>query len=73
MVVVVQRTRDGGHLREWSIKQIEFYEDRIEFHPRSTNSKHKPIVVPHDYQADEGTAIEIIGLLRMTMTSYPAF
>lgn len=73
MVVVVQRTRDGGHLREWSIKQIEYYEDRIEFHPRSTDASYKPIVVPHDYDADEGTAVEIIALLRMTMTAYPIF
>lgn len=64
MVVVVQRTRDGGHIREWSIKQVEFYADRIEFHPRSTNPKHKPIVVPHDYQADDGTTVEVIALVR---------
>ncbi|MEW9304511.1 S24 family peptidase [Labrys neptuniae] len=64
MVVVVERTRDGGHLREWSIKQVEFHEDRIEFCPRSTNKTHKPIVVERDAFADGGTGIEIIALVR---------
>ncbi|UXN73404.1 XRE family transcriptional regulator [Devosia sp. A8/3-2] len=64
MVVVVERTRDGGHTREWSVKQIELYEDRIEFHPRSTNPTFKPIVVERDAQADDGTRIEIIALVR---------
>lgn len=70
MVVVVQRTREGGHIREWSIKQVEFYADRIEFHPRSTNAKHKPIVVPHDYQADDGTSVEVIALVRSAIIRF---
>ncbi|MGH6861673.1 MAG: LexA family protein, partial [Phyllobacterium sp.] len=63
MTVIVERTRDGGHTREWSIKQVEIYEDRVEFHPRSTNSKHKPIIISRDTEADEGTKVEIIGLV----------
>lgn len=64
MVVVIQRSRDGGHTREWSLKQVEFYPDRIEFHPRSTNPRHKPIIVKHDYFADDGVEIAIIALIR---------
>lgn len=64
MVAVVQRTRDGGHLREWSIKQVEFHEDKIEFHPRSKNKAHKPIVVERDPFVDGGTEVEIIALVR---------
>lgn len=71
MVVVVQRTRDGGHTREWSIKQVEIYEDRTEFHPRSSNSKHKPIVITRDMHADEGTAVEIIMLVRRIVNDLP--
>lgn len=70
MVVVVERTRDGGHTREWSIKQIVFHDDRIEFCPRSTNGKHKPIVVDHNYQADEGVSVEIIALLRNVISRF---
>ena len=73
MVVVVERTRDGGHTREWSIKQVEYYPDRVEFHPRSTNPRHKPIVLPHDYQADDGTIVQIIALLRSTNNVYPTY
>lgn len=64
LVVVVQRSRDGGLTREWSIKQIEYYSDRIEFHPRSTNPRHKPIVVPFDHSADDGVTVEVIAVLR---------
>ncbi|WP_404291502.1 helix-turn-helix domain-containing protein [Microvirga sp. RSM25] len=68
MVVVVEQTRDGGHTREWSIKQLEIYEDRYEFCPRSTNKRHKPIVVPkkvvHDPSEDDGRHVRILALVR---------
>jgi SOS-response transcriptional repressor LexA len=71
MVVVVERTRDGGHTREWSVKQVELYADRIEFHPRSTNPRHKPIVVKRDAFADEGVSVEIIALVRRAVSDFP--
>lgn len=71
LVVVVERTRDGGHTREWSVKQVELYEDRIEFHPRSTNKTHKPIVVKRDAQADDGVQVEIIALVRSIRNDLP--
>ncbi|UIK04882.1 helix-turn-helix domain-containing protein [Neorhizobium galegae] len=71
MVVVVERTRDGGHIREWSVKQVEIYQDRTEFHPRSTNPKHKPIVVQRDMAADEGTTVEVIALVRKIQNEVP--
>lgn len=64
MVVVVERTRDGGHTREWSIKQIELYADKTVFAPRSTNPKHKPIIIERDVEADDGTRVEVIALVR---------
>lgn len=71
MVVVVERTRDGGHLREWSVKQIEIHKGRTEFHPRSTNPKHKPIVVAHDFEADIGTEVQVLGLVRRYVSEMP--
>ncbi|KLK91394.1 hypothetical protein AA309_20035 [Microvirga vignae] len=64
MKVVVERTKFGGQMREWSVKEIELYEDRIEFHPRSDNPKHKPIVVPRDFQPDDGNEVRILALVR---------
>jgi transcriptional regulator with XRE-family HTH domain len=69
MVVVVQRTSAGGHMREWSVKQLEIYEDRVEFHPRSSNPNHKPIIVPRDAFADEGTEVEIIAIVRQIVNN----
>lgn len=71
MVVVVERTRDGGHVREWSVKQIELYEDRTEFHPRSTNPRHKPIVISRDTEADESTQVRILVLVRRIVNVLP--
>jgi transcriptional regulator with XRE-family HTH domain len=68
MIVVVEQTRDGGHTREWSVKQMEIYEDRYEFCPRSTSKRHKPIVVPnkvfHDPSEDDGRQVRILALVR---------
>ena len=71
MVVIVERTRDGGHTREWSVKQVEIYQGRTEFHPRSTNARHKPIVVERDMFADDGTQVEIIALVRRVVNDLP--
>jgi transcriptional regulator with XRE-family HTH domain len=72
LVVVVEQTRDGGHTREWSVKQLEIYEDRYEFCPRSTNKKHKPIVVPNkvfrDPSEDDGRQVRILALVRRVIS-----
>lgn len=73
MVVVVQRSKDGGQTREWSIKQVEFFADRIEFHPRSTNPRHKPIVVSHDFFADDGVEVAVIALIRSAHAVMPEY
>lgn len=70
MIVVVQRTRHGGHEREWSVKQLEIYEDRVEFHPRSTNPRYKPIVVKREHQADDGVTVEIIAIVRRLVAEF---
>lgn len=70
MIVVVERTRHGGLEREWSIKQLEIYEDRVEFHPRSTNPRHKPIVVERDNEADDGTTVTIIAIVRRLVAEF---
>ena len=71
LVVVVERSRDGGHSRELSVKQVEFHADRVEFHPRSTNPRHKPIVVEHDAWADQGVTIRVAALVRQTINDMP--
>ena len=71
LVVVVERTRDGGHTREWSVKQVELYDDRTEFCPRSTNPTHKPIVIKRDAKADDGVVVEIIALVRSIKNDLP--
>lgn len=68
MIVVVQQIREGGHLREWSVKQIELHDDEVWFCPRSTNGKHKPIKVANDPDDDRWNKLEVIGLVRDVST-----
>jgi phage repressor protein C with HTH and peptisase S24 domain len=64
MVVIVQQSLNGGLLVERSVKQLEVYEDRYEFHPRSTLTKYRPIVIPHDMQPDDGREVTILAWAR---------
>ncbi len=71
MVVVLQRTRDGGLTLEWSAKQVEIHPGRTEYHPRSSNKNLKPIVVPDDPHADDGERVEVLALVRRTSYALP--
>jgi hypothetical protein len=73
MVVVVEQTTGAGHLRERSVKQIELYRDRTEFCPRSTNPKHKPIVVPYQMEPDDGREVRILGIVRRVTIDMPGW
>jgi SOS-response transcriptional repressor LexA len=67
-LVVVERTRHQGAERELTVKEIRFYRNRYELHPRSTNEEHKPIIVPHDPKADpDAIEIKIVGVV---LTAY---
>lgn len=63
MVVVVERTIDDGHLREWTVKEVEVQKDRYILHPRSTNASHKPITIMKRKNADNGVTVNIIALV----------
>lgn len=71
MVVIVEQRKDGGSLQERSVKQLEIFDDHYALQPRSTNPRHKPIIVDRDLQADDGRVVEIIGLVRKTMNTIP--
>jgi transcriptional regulator with XRE-family HTH domain len=43
-IAIVERTRDGGHLVEATVKRVYILPDRIELRPESTNPAHKPLL-----------------------------
>lgn len=73
MVVVIQQEREAGFLREWSVKQVELQDDVIIFHPRSSNPRYKPIIVPRDLQADDGKTVTVLALVREIKNKVPVF
>lgn len=64
MKIVVERSKYSGEVREWSVKEVELYQDRIEFHPRSDNPIHKPIVVMRNQDNDDGVEIRILAIVK---------
>lgn len=75
IVVIVEQSLDGGHHRERSVKQLELYEDRVEFHPRSSNRKHKPIIVPRTIFTDpsegDGRQVNVLAIARRISNELP--
>lgn len=63
-VVVVEQVRDGGHTIETTVKQIRVHKDRYELHPRSSNPRHKAIIVKHGDGERDGREVRIIGLVE---------
>lgn len=71
LIVVVQRTRGDGQEREISIKEVAWFDDRIEFRPRSSNPKHRPIVIQHNDWEDNGVTVEVLALVRSVINEMP--
>jgi SOS-response transcriptional repressor LexA len=68
-IYVVRRTTDGGQTYEMTVKRARVFRDRIELVPESTNPRHRPIVIPHDFDNDAQAEIAAIGWVYGTYTS----
>ena len=69
MVVEVTRTRDGGALREITLKEVEVTDQgKILLWPRSTNPRWKDPITLDDVTGD--LEVEVTGLLLATITRF---
>lgn len=62
-LVVVQRTRDQGAVRERTIKEVRFNRTKVELWPRSTNPRWSEPLVLSDYGEDADVTVSIAGLV----------
>lgn len=69
MIVEVTRTRDGGALREVTLKEVEVKDDGIVLWPRSINPRWKDPVRLDDGSGSDIT-VEITGLLIAKITRF---
>ena len=60
LVVVAERTRFGGQLREATLKEIVIVNGTFELHPKSSNPAHKPIKMDGNTESD---TVEITSLV----------
>ncbi|MCJ2129193.1 helix-turn-helix domain-containing protein [Methylobacterium sp. E-045] len=68
--VVVRQTLDNGQSYEETVKELVLNETTAEFHPRSSNPKHKPIIVKRDLTADDGRKVEIRALVQYVFDNH---
>lgn len=69
--VVARRTRNGGHLIELSVKEIEQTRDGWQLCPRSTNPIHKPFDLRRSgHVGDDSFTVEVIGLVTAVKTEF---
>lgn len=61
MIVLVQRTEDGGATIETTVKRLHVFNDRCELRPESTNPQHETIIVKRG-EGEDGE-VKIIGLV----------
>lgn len=61
--VIVERTSNGGHMVERTVKELHRVGGDYELRPRSSNPRHKPYRVPRDHAADDGTTVSVIGVV----------
>lgn len=69
MVVEVTRSRDGGSLREITLKEVEITDGGVVLWPRSTNPRWKdPITLGHEAPGD--LEVQITGLLLQAIKRF---
>ncbi len=62
--VVVERSTNGGHTRELTVKEVSVGDDgTVELLPRSTNTKHVPIRFEPSEDHDDGVTVSIVGVI----------
>lgn len=71
LIVVVEQIRDGGQLREWSVKRMHYLDDRTEFRPESDDPSHKAIIVHRDAEADDGRQVRVLALVTKIFNRLP--
>lgn len=70
-IVVVERRRDGGALRERTIKQVAIVDRRIELWPRSSNPQwQSPLIISAGVRPAEDIEVEIVGLVVGAYASF---
>ncbi|UHC20430.1 hypothetical protein LRS73_35235 (plasmid) [Methylobacterium currus] len=62
-LVIVERKRHSGQDLERTAKRYRPTDTGHELWPDSTDARHKPIVVDNSEEPEEGTSIEVIGLV----------
>lgn len=72
-LVVVLRTRSGGHLQERTVKQVELTPGGIELWPRSYNARwSQPIVIGPDAGHDDDLTVTIVGKVLRAYIGFEA-
>lgn len=62
-LVIVERTRDGGHERERTAKQVYLKPGTIELWPRSSDERYRSPILLNDHPEDDTVTVAIVGYI----------
>ena len=69
-LVVVAKTRNGDPERELTVKRLQYFRDRMELQPESSNATHEPLVFPLPLAEDALQHIHIIAVVLQSTWIY---
>ncbi|WP_156295603.1 S24 family peptidase [Methylobacterium aquaticum] len=71
-IVVLERASSDHSTFERTVKQVEFVNGEYHFRPRSSNPRHKPIVLPQDVDLfDETSEVRVLGFVTAFINPIP--
>lgn len=69
-IVIVERTRDHGFLRERSAKQVQYTNGIPELWPRSTNPRWSKPITLNDHPQDDSVTVTVVGLVKRAILNF---
>lgn len=71
-IVILERAAGDFSIFERTVKQVEFVDGEYRFVPRSSNPRHKPVILPQDVDLfDETSEVRVLGFVTAFINPIP--
>lgn len=71
-IVILERAAGDFSIFERTVKQVEFVDGEYRFIPRSSNPRHKPVILPQDVDLfDETSEVRVLGFVTAFINPIP--
>lgn len=69
-VVIVERSRYQDSERERTIKEVQFARSAMRLVPRSSNPRHREIVIPLDREAEDDVEVRVLAVVLLGVQTF---